>query len=80
MRPPQTCVIHVAKEAVRLAQPGELVSILEGGGKAVRQYVLMPDGTVAEQPIAVPAKPLAVVTKPILNEPGTAADGGLKAG
>jgi hypothetical protein len=44
--------IQVAREAARQGQAGELVSILEPGGKAVRQFVRMPDGSVAEQPIA----------------------------
>ena len=44
--------IRVAREAARLGPAGDPVSVLESGGKAVRQFVLMPDGTVAEQPIA----------------------------
>ncbi|HEY7152513.1 MAG TPA: hypothetical protein VH575_01010 [Gemmataceae bacterium] len=44
--------IHAAREVARQSRVGDLVSILESGGKAVRQYVLMPDGTVAEQAIA----------------------------
>jgi hypothetical protein len=44
--------IRVAREAARQGQAGDLVSILDIGGKAVRQFVLMPDGTVAEQAIA----------------------------
>jgi hypothetical protein len=43
--------ICAAKEAARQGRPGDLVSVLESGGQAVRQYVLLPDGTVAEQPI-----------------------------
>jgi hypothetical protein len=49
--------IRVAREVARQGQVGDLVSILECGGKAVRQFVLLPDGTVAEQPIAHPVKP-----------------------
>lgn len=44
--------IRVAREVARQGQAGDPVSILESGGKAVRQFVLMPDGTVAEQVIA----------------------------
>jgi len=44
--------IRVAREAARQGQAGDPVCILESGGKAVRQFVLMPDGTVAEQAIA----------------------------
>jgi hypothetical protein len=44
--------ICAAREAARQGQAGELVSVLESGGQAVRQFVLLPDGTVAEQAIA----------------------------
>jgi hypothetical protein len=44
--------IRAAKEAVRQGPAGDLVSVLESGGQAVRQFVLLPDGTVAEQAIA----------------------------
>jgi hypothetical protein len=44
--------IRVAREAARQGQAGDAVSILESGGRAVRQFVLLADGTVAEQPIA----------------------------
>lgn len=44
--------IRVAREVTRQAQPGDPVSILASGGKAVKQFVLMPDGTVVEQAIA----------------------------
>ena len=49
--------IRVAREVARQGQAGDPVSILESAGKAVRQFVLMPDGTVAEQAIACQAKP-----------------------
>jgi hypothetical protein len=49
--------IRVAREVARKGQAGDPVSILESGGKAVRQFVLMPDGTVAEQAIARQVKP-----------------------
>jgi hypothetical protein len=49
--------IRVVREVAGQGQAGNLVSILESGGKAVRQFVLMPDGTVAEQPIACRIKP-----------------------
>ena len=48
--------IHVARKVARQGQAGDPVSILESGGKAVRQFVLMPDGTVAEQAIACQVK------------------------
>lgn len=44
--------IRVARELARLGKVGDPVSILESGGKGVRQFVLMPDGAVAEQAIA----------------------------
>ena len=44
--------IRVAREVARQGQAGDPVSILESGGKAVRQFILMPDGTVAEQAIS----------------------------
>lgn len=49
--------IRVAREVARQGQAGDPVSILESGGKAIRQFVLMPDGTVAEQAIAAEANP-----------------------
>src|SRR2546430_16756826 len=49
--------IRVAREVARQGQAGDPVSILESGGKAVRQFVRMPDGLVAEQPIACQVKP-----------------------
>jgi hypothetical protein len=44
--------ILVAREVARQGQTGDPVSILETGGKAIRQFVRMPDGTIAEQAIA----------------------------
>jgi hypothetical protein len=49
--------IRVAREVARQGPVGDPVSILESGGKAVRQFVLLRDGTVAEQAIAQPVKP-----------------------
>ena len=46
--------IRVAREVAKQGPAGDLVSILESGGKAVRQFVRMADGTIAEQPIARP--------------------------
>ena len=44
--------ICAAKEAARQGRAGDLISVLDSGGQAVRQFVLLPDGTVAEQAIA----------------------------
>jgi hypothetical protein len=43
--------IRVARDAASQGQAGDPVSILESGGKAVMQFVRMPDGTVAEQAV-----------------------------
>jgi hypothetical protein len=66
--------IRVAKEVARQGQAGDPVSVLESGGKAVRQFVLLPDGTVAEQAIAGLGKLSPIL--PDLNsvKPGAAAD------
>jgi hypothetical protein len=55
--------IQVAWEVARQGQAGDPVSILESGGKAIKQFMLMPDGTIAEQAIACRAKPAEVVPK-----------------
>lgn len=44
--------IRAAREAARQGRAGDLLTILESGGQAVGQFVVLPDGTVAEQPIA----------------------------
>ncbi len=49
--------IRVAREVSRQGQAGDLVSVLESGGKAVKQFVLMPDGTVTELAIAGQVEP-----------------------
>jgi hypothetical protein len=61
--------IRVAREAARQGQVGDPVSILESGGAAVRQFVRMPDRTIAEQAIARPVKLAAVVSEPDRAEP-----------
>ena len=68
--------IRVAREVARQGQAGDPVSILESGGKAVRQFILMPDGTVAEQAIARQVKLSAVETELNRAEPGATADVG----
>jgi hypothetical protein len=44
--------IRLAREVAGQGPPGDPVSVLEAGGKAIRQFVLMPDGTVVEQTVA----------------------------
>jgi len=66
--------IRVAREVASQGQAGDPVSVLESGGQAVKQFVLMPDGTVAEQPVARPAKPAANLTEPNRAEPLAPAD------
>ncbi len=51
--------VRLAREAAQQGQAGDLVSILESGGKAVRQFVRLTDGTVAEQPVARGVNPTA---------------------
>jgi hypothetical protein len=58
--------IRVARDVARQGQPGDPVSILEAGGKAIRQFVLRSDGTVADQPIA--GKGQVPVPAPDLNQ------------
>ncbi|HZV05339.1 MAG TPA: hypothetical protein VE999_09675 [Gemmataceae bacterium] len=48
--------IRVAREVTKQGQAGDLIAILESGGNAVRQFMLLPDGTVAEQTIVHPVK------------------------
>jgi hypothetical protein len=48
--------IRLAREAARQGPAGDPVCVLESGGKSVRQFVLMPDGSVVEQAIGRPAK------------------------
>jgi hypothetical protein len=48
--------IRVAREVAGRGPAGDPVSVLDSGGKAIRQFVRMPDGTVAEQAIAQPVK------------------------
>jgi hypothetical protein len=50
--------IRLARKVASQGQAGDPVSILESGGKAVRQFLLMPAGTVAEQAIACQADSL----------------------
>jgi hypothetical protein len=61
--------IRLAQEVAKQGLAGEPVSILESGGLAVKQFVLMPDGGVAEQPIARPARSAAVATEANPAEP-----------
>jgi hypothetical protein len=44
--------IRAAREAAEQGQAGDPVCILESGGKAVRQFVLLPDGKVTEATLA----------------------------
>jgi hypothetical protein len=66
--------IRLAREVARQGQTGDLVSVLESGGKGVRQFVRMPDGTVVEQAIARPAKAAAGASPPNRAEPFAPAD------
>jgi hypothetical protein len=66
--------IRVAREVARQGQAGDPVSILESGGKAVRQFVLMPDGTVSEQAMARQVKLSGVEAELNRAELGAVAD------
>ena len=44
--------IRIAKEVARNGQAGDLVLVESSDGKGVRQFVLTPDGTVAEIAVA----------------------------
>jgi hypothetical protein len=66
--------IRLAREVARQGQAGDPVSILESGGQAVRQFVLMPDGTVAEQAIVGHVKLPGVVPDVIRAEQSAAPD------
>jgi hypothetical protein len=48
--------VRLAREAAKKGQVGDPVSILESEGKAIRQFVLLADGTVGEHSIARHAK------------------------
>jgi hypothetical protein len=50
--------VRLAKQAARRGAIGDLVSILETGGKSVGQFILQPDGSIQEQPIVSAANPL----------------------
>jgi hypothetical protein len=65
--------LHLAREVARKGEAGDPVSILESGGKAVRQFVLQPDGTVAEQAIARPVKVSSAEGELNRAEPGAGA-------
>ncbi len=40
--------IRIAREAAKQGEAGDPVCILESGGKAVRQFILLPNGKVQE--------------------------------
>jgi hypothetical protein len=44
--------IRIAKEVARSGQAGELVLVESAEGKGVRQYMLTPDGTIAEKEVS----------------------------
>lgn len=52
--------IEQARAAVEKAQTGDMITLLESGGKAIRQFVRQPDGTVIEQAIVSPAESINV--------------------
>lgn len=44
--------IQTAKEVARAGQAGDLVLVESSEGKGVKQFVLKPDGTVAENEVS----------------------------
>jgi hypothetical protein len=80
--------IRLAREAASEGHAGDLVTILECGGKAVKQFIRMPDGTVAEQPIArqvehgTPAtgQTVGIESEPYRPAPNRAPDSGRNPG
>lgn len=44
--------IRIAREVAKNGQAGDLVLVESSEGKGVRQFVLTPDGTVAEKEVA----------------------------
>jgi hypothetical protein len=47
---------RLAREVAGCGPAGDLVFVLDGEGRAVRQFVSAPDGNVAEQAVALPSK------------------------
>ncbi len=43
--------ILIAKKVARAGKPGDLILVESSEGKGVRQFVLEPDGTVAENKV-----------------------------
>ena len=43
--------VRLAEDSAKRGAVGDLVSILDGAGKSVGQFVLMPDGTVQSNPL-----------------------------
>lgn len=52
--------VRLAQEVAQRGAVGDLVSVLENNGTSVGQFVLLPDGTVQEQPVAPAGKPIDV--------------------
>jgi hypothetical protein len=44
--------IRIAKEVARTGQAGDLVLVESSEGKGVKQFVLTPEGTIAENDVA----------------------------
>jgi hypothetical protein len=44
--------IRIAKEVARAGRPGDLVLVESSEGKGVKQFVLTPEGTIAEREVA----------------------------
>lgn len=44
--------IRIAKDVARTGQAGDLVLVESSEGKSVKQFVLTPEGSIAEQDVA----------------------------
>jgi hypothetical protein len=50
--------VRLARQAAKRGTVSDLVSVLDGDGKSVGQFVLLPDGTVQEQPVTPANQPI----------------------
>jgi hypothetical protein len=64
--------IRVAREVAEQGRAGDPVTILDSGGLAVRQFVRLGDGTVAEQAVARSVKVSGDGSEQKRAEPSTA--------
>ena len=66
--------IRLAREVAGCGPIGDLVSVLDGEGRAVRQFASTPDGEVVEQAVALSAKASGIGSERELAVPSVLAD------